>query len=405
MPKTIAIIGTLDTKGPEVAFLRDFVKGKGHRPCVIDPGVLEAPAVPADITRQQVAQAGGADLADLIAAGDKGRAMQTMIDGTRAIVTRLYAEGKLDAALAVGGGQGTAIGAAAMQALPIGVPKLMVSTIASGPRTFEPYVGTTDMTLMHSVADIAGLNAITRRVFTNAAAAIVGMAEVSGPIEKSRWRVIGTTMLGLTTPCVLHARACLEAWGYEVVTFHPNGTGGRCLERLADEGLMQGVMDVSLQELTGYLCHGLFDAGPERLKAAARRGLPQVVAPGGTDYIVLGPMASLTADQRQRPFIIHNPNITLVRTSKAEMAQIGKLMAQRLNDSTAPVAVLVPLRGFSYSDRPGHAFYDPEADAALVGALEASLAPHVELHKLELHVNDAAFAEAVAQKMREIMGK
>ena len=405
MPKTIAIIGTLDTKGPEVAFLRDFVQARGHRPCVIDPGVLGTPAIPADITRQQVAQAGGADLADLIAAGDKGRAIQAMIDGTRAVVTRLYAEGKLDAALAVGGGQGTAIGTAAMQALPVGVPKVMVSTIASGQRTFEPYVGTTDMTLMHSVADIAGLNAVTRRVFTNAAAAVVGMAEVGGPLQPSGRRIIGTTMLGLTTPCVLHARDCLEAWGYEVVTFHPNGTGGRCLERLADEGLLQGVMDVSLQELTGYICHGLFDAGPERLKAAARRGLPQVVTPGGTDYIVLGTKASLTDDQRQRPLIIHNPNITLVRTSKTEMAQIGKLMAQRLNDAAAPAAVLVPLRGFSYSDRPGHAFYDPEADAALIRALEANLASRVELHRLELHVNDAAFAEAVAQKMREMMEK
>jgi uncharacterized protein (UPF0261 family) len=303
----------------------------------------------------------------------------------------------------VGGGQGTAIGTAAMQALPIGVPKLMVSTITSGPRTFEPYVGTTDMTLMHSVADIAGLNVITRRVFTNAAAAIVGMAEVSGAIEKSDRRVIGTTMLGLTTPCVLHARDCLEAWGYEVVTFHPNGTGGRCLERLVDEGLIQGVMDVSMQELTGYICHGLFDAGPERMKAAARRGLPQVITPGGTDYIVLGPKVSLTDDQRQRPFIIHNPNITLVRTSKNEMAQIGNLMAQRLNAATAPAAVLVPMRGFSYSDRPGHQFYDPDADAALVTALETNLAARVELHKLDLHVNDAAFAEAVANKMREVM--
>jgi uncharacterized protein (UPF0261 family) len=403
MPKTIVIIGTLDTKGPEVAFLRDFVQAKGHRPCVIDPGVLDTPAVSADVTRQQVALAGGADLADLIAAGDKGRAMQTMIDGTRAVVTRLYAEGKLDAALAVGGGQGTAIGAAAMQALPIGVPKLMVSTITSGPRTFEPYVGTTDMTLMHSVADIAGLNVLTRRVFTNAAAAIVGMAEVSHALEKSDRRVIATTMLGLTTPCVLHARACLEAWGFEVVTFHPNGTGGRCLERLVDEGLIHGVMDVSLQELTGYICHGLFDAGSERMQAAARRGLPQVVTPGGTDYIVLGPKAALTDDQRQRPFIIHNPNITLVRTSKNEMAQIGKLMAQRLAEATAPAAVLIPMRGFSYSDRPGHPFYDPEADAALVTALETNLAARIELRKLDLHVNDAAFAEAVANHMRAIM--
>ena len=405
MPKTIAIIGTLDTKGPEVAFLRDFIQAKGHHACVIDPGVLDEPAIPADVTRQAVARAGGAELTDLIAAGDKGHAMQTMIDGTRNVVTRLYAEGKLDGALAVGGGQGTAIGTAAMQALPIGVPKLMVSTITSGPRTFEPYVGTTDMTLMHSVADIAGLNVVTLKVFTNAAAAIVGMAEVSGPIEKSRRRVIGTTMLGLTTPCVLHARTCLEACGFEVVTFHPNGTGGRCLERLIDEGLIQGVMDISLQELTGYICHGLFDAGPERMKAAARRGLPQVVTPGGTDYIVLGPQSSLTRDQRERPFIVHNPNITLVRTSKNEMAQIGKLMAQRLNEAAAPAVVLVPLRGYSYSDRPGHQFYDPEANAALVTALEANLEARVELHKLDLHVNDTAFAEMAASKMQEIMEK
>lgn len=403
MSKTIAIIGTLDTKGPEVAFLRDSIQAKGHRVCIIDPGVLDQPAIEADVTRHQVARAGGAELADMIAAGDKGRAMQVMIDGTRAVVTQLYTEGKLDGVLAVGGGQGTAIGTAAMQALPIGVPKLMVSTITSGPRIFEPYVGTTDMTLMHSVADIAGLNSITRRIFTNAAAAIVGMAEVSGAIEKSNRRVIGTTMLGLTTPCVLHARECLEGWGYEVVTFHPNGTGGRCLERLVDEGLIQGVMDLSLQELTGYVCHGLFDAGPDRMKAAARRGLPQVVAPGGTDYIVLGPPSTLTEEQRKRATVIHNPNITLVRTSQDEMAQIGRLMAQRLNEAQGPAAVLIPIRGFSYSDRPGHPFYAPEADAALVTALEAELDSRVELHKIDAHVNDAAFAEVAAAKMRERM--
>lgn len=405
MSKTIGIIGTLDTKGPEVAFLRDFIQAHGHRACIIDPGVLDQPAIEADVTRHQIARAGGADLAALIAMGDKGRAMQTMIDGTRAIVTRLYAEGKLDGVLAVGGGQGTAIGTAAMQALPIGVPKLMVSTITSGPRTFEPYVGTTDMTLMHSVADIAGLNAITRKVFTNAAAAMVGMVQVSRAIEKSDRRVIGTTMLGLTTPCVLYARECLEGWGYEVVTFHPNGTGGRCLERLVDEGLIQGVMDLSLQELTGHVCHGLFDAGPDRMKAAARRGLPEVAAPGGTDYIVLGPQSSLTEEQRTRATIIHNPNITLVRTSKQEMAQIGQLMAQRLNEAQGPVAVLVPMRGFSYSDRTGHPFYFPEADAALVAALETSLDSRVQLVKIDAHVNEAAFAEAAATKMQELMEK
>jgi len=405
MPRTIAIIGTLDTKGLEVAFLRDLIQARGHRACVIDPGVLDQPAIEADVTRSQVARAGGAELSDLVASGDKGRAIQTMIDGTRAIVTQLYTQGKLDGVLAVGGGQGTAIGTVAMQALPIGVPKLMVSTITSGQRVFEPYVGTTDMTLMHSVADIAGLNTITRRVFTNAAAAIVGMAEVGGVFEKSNRRVIGTTMLGLTTPCVLHARECLEGWGYEVVTFHPNGTGGRCLERLVDEGLIEGVMDLSLQELTGYVCHGLFDAGPDRMKAAARRGLPQVIAPGGTDYIVLGPKSALTDDQRNRALIVHNPNITLVRTSQHEMKQIGQLMARRLYEAQAPAAVLIPLRGFSYSDRPGHQFYDPEADAALVAALEANLDSKVELLKIDAHVNELAFAEAAAAKMRELMEK
>jgi uncharacterized protein (UPF0261 family) len=249
------------------------------------------------------------------------------------------------------------------------------------------------------------LNAITRKVFTNAAAAMVGMVEVSRAIEKSDRRVIGTTMLGLTTPCVLYARRCLEGWGYEVVTFHPNGTGGRCLERLVDEGLIQGVMDLSLQELTGHVCHGLFDAGPDRMKAAARRGLPEVAAPGGTDYIVLGPQSSLTEEQRTRATIIHNPNITLVRTSKQEMAQIGQLMAQRLNEAQGPVAVLVPMRGFSYSDRTGHPFYSPEADAALVAALETGLDSRVQLLKIDAHINEAAFAEAAATKMQELMEK
>jgi uncharacterized protein (UPF0261 family) len=280
----------------------------------------------------------------------------------------------------------------------------MVSTITSGTRTFEPYVGTTDMTLMHSVADIAGLNSITRRVFTNAAAAIVGMAEASHESGTSQRRVVGTTMLGLTTACVLHARAHLERLGYEVVTFHPNGTGGRCLERLVDEGLIEGVLDLSLQELTGYVCRGLFDAGPDRMKAAARMGLPAVVAPGGTDYIVLGPLSGLTDEQRQRPYIIHNPNITLVRTSKEEMAQVGELLAQRLNQMQGPAAVFIPERGLSYSNRPGHPFYNPEADAALIASLEGSLNGQVELIRMDAHINDAAFAEAAADKMHELMG-
>jgi uncharacterized protein (UPF0261 family) len=403
MPKPIAIIGTLDTKGHEVAHLRDLVRARGLRTWVIDPGVLGEAAVPADFGREEVARAGGAELRDLVAAGDKGRAIQAMIDGTRAIVARLYAEGRLGGVLAVGGGQGTAIGTAAMQALPIGVPKVMVSTIASGRNVFEPYVGTSDVMLMHSVADILGLNSVTRKVFRNAAAAVAAMVEGADEFEESGRTVLGATMLGLTTPCVLHAKELLEALGYELVTFHPNGTGGRCLERLIDEGLIRGVLDVSTQELAGEVCGGLFDAGPARLTAAGRQAIPQVVAPGGTDYVVLGPLSSLTPEQRRRPLIVHNPNITLVRTNPQEMAAIGRLMALRLNAARGPAAVLVPQGGFSYSDRPGHPFYDPEADAALIEALDGGLEAHVELVMVNAHVNDAAFArEVVARLVRSL---
>jgi uncharacterized protein (UPF0261 family) len=403
MSKPIAVIGTLDTKGHEVAYIRDLIEARGQDTWVLDPGILGQPAIDADVSREAIARAGGAELADLIAAGDKGQAIQTMIDGTRTTIVRLYAEGRLGGVIAVGGGQGTAIGTTAMQALPIGVPKVMVSTIASGRNLFEPYVGTSDVTLMHSVADILGINAVTRKVFANAAAAVSAMAEASETDEEREKTVLGTTMLGLTTPCVLQAKESLEAWGYELVAFHPNGTGGRSMERLIDEGLIQGVMDISTQELTGHVCQGLFDAGPERLLTAGRRGIPQAVTPGGSDYIVLGPLASLSQEQRERPLIVHNPNITLIRTSREEMAGVGRLMARRLNAARGPAAVLVPMGGFSYSDRPGHAFYDPEADAALVDALDAELAPRVELLKLAAHVNEPAFAQAVAEKMRELM--
>lgn len=403
MSKPIAIVGTLDTKGHEVGFLRDQVKARGCDTWIIDPGVLGEPAIEADFSRKEVSRAGGAELQDLVDRGDKGFAIQTMINGTRSIVVDLYAQGKLGGIIAVGGGQGTAIGTTAMQALPIGVPKVMVSTIASGKNVFEPYVGTTDVTLMHSVADIVGVNVVTRKVFTNAAAAVVAMAEASEVVVKSDRVVLGATMLGLTTPCVLEAKDLLESEGFELVAFHPNGTGGRSMDRLIREGVIEGVIDISPQELAGHVCGGLFDAGPDRGRAAGDMGIPQVVAPGGTDYIVLGPMSSLTEEQRQRPLIIHNPNITLIRTAKKEMGEIGRLMARNLNDASGPAAVLVPMGGFSYSDRPGHAFHDPAANRALVEALENDLTSQVSLQRIDAHINDPAFAKAVSLKIQEMM--
>jgi uncharacterized protein (UPF0261 family) len=405
MTKPIVLIGTLDTKGPEVGFLRDLIQARGLQTCVVDAGVLGQPAIEADVPRERVARAGGAELSELVAAKDKGQAIGTMIDGVRAIVVDRYARGQLGGVLAVGGGQGTAIGTTAMQALPIGVPKVMVSTMASGRNVFEPYVGTSDVTLMHSVADILGLNAITRKVFTNAAAAVVAMAQAGETVRESTKTVVGATMLGLTTPCVLRAKERLETQGYELVAFHPNGTGGRALERLIDEGLIRGVLDISTQELTGHVCRGLFDAGSGRLTAAGRQGIPQVVAPGGTDYIVLGPLASLTTEQRDRPLIVHNPNITLVRTACGEMAAVGRLMARRLNEARGPAVVLVPLGGYSYSDRPGHAFYDPESNAALVEVLRDELRPAVALRTVEAHINDPAFADVAAKTMHELMAR
>lgn len=386
-----------------MGYLRDLVESRGGSTLVIDPGVLGQPAVEADISREEVARAGGADLSDLIASGDKGYAIQTMIDGTRRLAVQLYAQGKLGGVLAVGGGQGTAIGTAGMKALPIGVPKLMVSTMASGQNFFEPYVGTADVTLMHSVADILGVNAVTRKVFANAAAAITAMVEAAAQVRESKRTSLGASMLGLTTPCLLHTRELLEGWESELIAFHANGTGGRSIERLIHEGVLRGVLDISLQELTGQVCSGIFDAGPDRMRTAGRHGFPQVVAPGGTDYIVLGPLPSLTQEQRDRALIVHNSNITLVRTAEREMAAIGQVMAERLNEAKGPVAVLIPLHGFSSADRQGHPFHDPQADGALVAALNDALDPSIPFTRIKAHINDNAFAEAVAASLRQLM--
>jgi uncharacterized protein (UPF0261 family) len=403
MTGAIAILGTLDTKGLEVAYLSRLIRARGAETIIIDTGILDGPLVEPDVSREEVARAGGHNLADLVAAGNKGEAIATMIAGSRAILSQMCAEGRVTAAIGVGGGQGTAIGAAAMQVLPLGLPKLMVSTIASGQNRFGPYVDTTDMCLMHSVADIAGINLVTRQIFANAAAAIAGMAEVAATPTRGLRPAIGATMLGLTTACVTGARQILEEQGYEVVTFHPNGAGGRCMERLLDEGLLQAAFDVSLQELTGYVCHGLFDAGEDRLVAAGRRGLPQLIVPGGTDYIVSGPARSLPPELQARPYVVHNPNITLVRTTADEMAQVGRLLVQRINAGTGLTTVLVPSRGLSESNRPGQALYDPDADAELVRELATGLSSHVEFQVIDAHINDAAFAKIAAEKMQELI--
>jgi uncharacterized protein (UPF0261 family) len=390
----IAIIGTLDTKGPEVGFVRDEVARRGHTPLVIDPGLLGQPAIAAGITRQEVAHAAGRELADLIASGDRQLCQRAMIDGLVAVVTRLHTDGRVDGVLAVGGAQGTAMATAAMRALPVGVPKVMVSTVACGQTTFGPYVGTKDVAMIHSVADILGLNRVTRRILAQAAAAVIGMAAV-GEVAVGDKELVAITQAGITTPGVMAIKEQLEALGFEVIAFHCNGIGGQAMEELIRDGVVKGVIDFSPHEITDLLYGGLMPALPGRLEAAGKMGIPQVLAPGATDIRLHGRPEELLDELRARAWVQHTPTHTHVRASAAEMAAVARYIAEKLNDGHGPRAVMVPRQGYSMLNREGQVLYDEAANRAFVQAMAQALAPGVELIELEAHINDPAFAGAV----------
>lgn len=391
----IAIIGTLDTKGPETGFIRDQVIERGQRPIVLDPGILGEPAIPADITREEIARAGGQGLAELIATGDRQRCQKVMIDGLVKVVAGLYDEGRIDGVVAVGGAQGTAMATAAMRALPVGVPKVMVSTVACGQTTFGPYVGTKDITMIHSVADILGLNRVTERILAQAAAAVIGMAGAgveAGPADRE---LIAITQAGITTPGVMAIKKRLEALDLEVIAFHCNGIGGQAMEELIADGVVKGVIDFSPHEITDLLYGGLMPAMPGRLEAAGAVGIPQVVTPGATDIRLHGRPEELDAGLRQRACVQHTPTHTHVRASAGEMAAVARYVAERLNAGSGPRAVMVPLRGYSMLNREGEILYDEAANRAYVQVMEQALAPDVELIKVDAHINDQTFADAV----------
>jgi len=401
----IAVIGTLDTKGEAIAYLSEKIRAAGEPTCVIDTGARGVPVGVADVSREEVASRAGARL-EQFESDDTGKAIGAMASGLTEVLTTLVAEGKLNGAVAVGGGQGTVLATVAMQTLPLGMPKLMVSTMASGANRFEPYVGTSDMTLMHSVGDILGVDAISVIVMGNAAAAIAAMARsyrAQGPFGGGR-KVVGATMLGPTTSFVTQARDRLRESGLDVVAFHANGTGGRCLDRLVSEEKIQATLDAGLQELVAHICGGVFGGGAARMCAAGEKGVPQVVVPGATDYVVLGPLETLSEEQRSRPLVIHNAQLTRVRTTLDEMSAIGEAMVERLNRAGGPTAVLVPLAGFSQTDRPDGPFHDPAANAALIERLSAGLRKEIELICLDVHINESAFASAVAEKLTELLG-
>jgi len=408
---SVLLIGTLDTKGTEFAYVRDRLAAAGVPVILADAGSLRPPAVEPDIARDAVFAAAGARVEQVRAAGDRGRAVELAASGAAKIAANLHKEGKLSGVIGLGGSAGTTIGTAAMRALPVGVPKLMVSTLASG--QVQPYVGTRDVMMMHSVVDIAGLNRISRVVLDNAAAAMAGMVSAKRPTPLPEGRGVGSsdkpvvaaTMFGVTTPCVEAARKVLEAAGYEVLVFHATGIGGRTMEGLIRDGLIAGVLDITTTELADELAGGILSAGPDRLTAAAIAAVPQVISLGALDMVNFGPPETVPERYKRRLFHQHNPNVTLMRTTPEEMDRLGKEIAEKTSAASSPTSVLVPLRGVSAIDAEGKSFWWPEADAALFQSVRNWIAPYVELIELDHHINDPAFAEACANKLLELMAK
>ena len=393
---TIAVLGTMDTKGEEHAFVAELIRQRGHTPLLIDVGTLEAPKVRPDISRAEVARATGLDLAALVARRDRGECVAAMSQAAPVILARLLAEKKIDGVISLGGGGGTAIATAGMRALPIGFPKLMVSTLASG--NTAQYVGVKDIVMMPSIVDVAGLNRISRQILTRAAGAICGMVEAK-PQAGTDKPVIVASQFGNTTDCVNHARQLLEKAGYEVLVFHATGTGGRTMESLIEAGLVSGVLDVTTTEWADELVGGVLGAGPTRLEAAARSGVPAIVTPGCLDMVNFGPPGTVPAKFNGRRFYHHNPQVTLMRTTPEECQRLGEILAEKVNSSTGPVTVLLPLRGISVISAVGQPFYDAEADTALFDSLNANLRPGIEVRELDCNINDPAFAQACVESL------
>lgn len=404
--RTVLLIGTMDTKEEELLFCRDLMRKKGFQVILLDAGILKDPKTMPDIERHEVARAAGVeDLQALVATGNKGLCIETMIKGVRAKTEELFHKKAFDGILGIGGGQGTDICATAMRSIGRGVPKVLVSTVASGKATFGTYVGTTDMTMMHSIVDIQGLNFLMRRILANAVGAVCGMVDGLEEADmKPRGTPVALSMLGTTTPGALRAKGILEGKGFEVLAFHQNGTGGIAMEDMIREGHFKGVLDLNLHEIGDRFVGGLHShARDDRLVAAGELGLPQVVAPGSINYAVWGPLATLPPSLRSHKYIVHNPNLTLVRLSVDELREVGKIVAEKLNQAKGPTEVFIPLRGFSYPDREGLPHWEPEGNQAFIDALKRNLDKRIPLTELDAHINDPEFIDPVIERFLHMM--
>ena len=400
---TIAVLGTLDTKGEEHGYVADLIRSRGHEVLLIDAGTLEPPTIQPDVSREELADAAGVDFSALTSRRDRGESVKAMAEGAALVASKLAAEKKIHGILSLGGGGGTAIGTAAMRALPIGFPKLMVSTLAASENVPE-YVGVKDIVMMPSIVDVAGLNRVSRQIFANAAGAICGMVETKPPASNDK-PIIVASMFGNTTDCVDQAKAILEEAGFEVLVFHATGTGGRAMDGLIEAGLVSGVLDLTTTEWADELVGGILAAGPNRLEAAARNGIPAVIGPGCLDMVNFGPRESVPAAFADRLFYEHNPQVTLMRTTSEECTELGRIIAEKVNLSTGPVSVLLPTEAISVISAEGQPFHDPAADQALFSSIKSNLRPGVDLREVTATVNDPAFSELAAEVLLGMIGE
>ena len=393
---TIALLGTMDTKGDEHGFVAGQIRARGHKTLVIDVGTDQPPRLRPDVSREEVARLAGIDLAALTARHDRGECVAAMANAAAVVLAKLQSEGRIDGVISLGGGGGTAIATAGMRALPVGFPKLMVSTLASG--NTAQYVGVKDIVMFPAIVDVAGINRISRTILTRAAGAICGMVEAKIPAGNDA-PIIVASMFGNTTDCVQKAKALCESAGYEVLVFHATGTGGRAMESLIEAGMAAGVLDITTTEWADELVGGVLGAGPTRLDAAAKTATPAIVAPGCLDMVNFGARESVPAKFADRRFYQHNPQVTLMRTTPGECAELGRILAEKVNAYRGPVTVLLPLKGISVISAPGGTFHWPEADAALFGSIRKHLRPGIPLVEIDTVINDPAFAEACAKAL------
>jgi uncharacterized protein (UPF0261 family) len=401
--KIVAIIGALDTKGAEYAFLKQQIEGQGVGTLMIDVGIFGEPPFAPDISAAEVARAGGADRAELAAANDRGNAVGAMAAGAAIILKRLYDEGRVHGAIAMGGGGGTTLGSIAMQPLPVGAPKLIVSTVASGDTS--AYVGVKDIAMMPSIVDVAGVNRLSSKIIANAAGAIAGMVKIEHREGADAKPMIAATMFGVTTAGVTKAREIIEKAGYEVLVFHAVGSGGRTMEELIRAGFIAGVLDLTTTELADELAGGVLSAGPNRLEAAGELGVPQVVSLGALDMVNFGARESIPAKYADRKLYPHNPLVTLMRTTREENTELGQIIAAKLANAKGPTVLMIPKRGVSAIDVEGKPFYDAEADEALFAALRKNVTPNVTLVELDADINSDAFATEAAHRLLALVKK